>query len=204
MVVIVDYGLGNLRSVAGAIAKIGHPVLISHKVSELEKADKLILPGVGAFGDGMQNLRKRDLVEPLNRLVLKERRPILGICLGAQLAARESCEFGHHAGLGWIDAEVLRLNPSDPALRVPHVGWNDLKQVRESILFADIPPDALFYYVHSFHVQCNDKSIVIGESEHGMRFVAAYRQANIFGTQFHPEKSQQHGLQMLRNFLDRG
>lgn len=200
MIGIIDYGLGNLRSVAGAVAKVGYEPQITSDIGELRAADKLILPGVGAFGDGMKNLRDRGLVESLTRLVLEEKKPILGICLGAQLLARDSSEFGHHSGLGWIDAHVVKLAPAG-GLRVPHVGWNDCAQVRPSPLFAGIPPDALFYYVHSFHIVCADPSLVIGTADYGMTITGAVQSGNIFATQFHPEKSQQHGLQLLKNFL---
>ena len=200
MVAIIDYGLGNLRSVAGAVAKVGFEARITSDVNELKSAEKLILPGVGAFADGMKNLRERGLVEPLTQMVAHEKKPILGICLGAQLLTKSSEEFGHHEGLGWIDASVMRLNPQG-GLRVPHVGWNDLFQVRPSVLFEGIPNGALFYYVHSFHIVCNDPKLVIGECEYGMRVTAAVQSGSIYATQFHPEKSQLHGLQMLKNFL---
>lgn len=168
----------------------------------MARADKLILPGVGAFGDGMKNLRERGLISALDARVRKDGIPILGICLGSQLMARESFEFGHHQGLGWIDASVVQLEVNGSGLRVPHVGWNGLVQKRQDPLFQGIPDDALFYYVHSFHVACQDSGIVVGECEYGRRFVAAFRQGNVFATQFHPEKSQLHGLTLLRNFLD--
>ncbi len=200
MICIIDYGLGNLRSVAGAIAKLGFEAQISDRTDVLARAEKLILPGVGAFGDGMANLRSRGLVEVLTRLVCDEGKPILGICLGAQLLARSSTEFGHHEGLGWIAADVVRLTPPD-GLRVPHVGWNDCIRPQPSPLFEGIPTDALFYYVHSFHIRCHDPSVVVGECEYGQRFTAVLQQGNIIATQFHPEKSQEHGLQLLKNFL---
>lgn len=203
MVVIIDYGLGNLRSVAGAVHRLGHEFRISRDAQDLEAADQLILPGVGAFGDGMKNLHELGLVSLLNRLVLHERKPILGICLGCQLLARESFEFGHHAGLGWIDASVVRLCPPDQELRVPHVGWNELHQTRPCPLWESVAPGSLFYYVHSFHLQCRDESVVTGLCPYGTNFVAAVRQGNIYGTQFHPEKSQLAGLTVLRNFLEK-
>lgn len=203
MVVIIDYGLGNLRSVAGAVHRLGHPFRVSRQRADLEAADRLILPGVGAFGDGMKNLRELGLVDVLNDLVLGRCKPILGICLGCQLLARESFEFGHHEGLGWIDASVVRLEPGDPSLRVPHVGWNDLVQKRPCVLWEGVPPGALFCYVHSFHLRCGDPEVVTGECPYGGTFVAAVRRGNIYGTQFHPEKSQLHGLTVLRNFLER-
>jgi len=203
MIAVIDYGLGNLRSVAGAVNKVGHSPIISNRVKDLEQADKLILPGVGAFGDGMANLHELGLVEPLTALVMERKIPILGICLGAQLIAQESHEFGHHQGLGWVNASVLNFDLEDKNLRLPHVGWNDLIQVGDSLLFENIPQDALFYYVHSYRIMCHSDEIIVGECEYGPRFVAAFQQGNIYGTQFHPEKSQLHGLNLLKNFLDK-
>ncbi|HVN59790.1 MAG TPA: imidazole glycerol phosphate synthase subunit HisH [Gaiellaceae bacterium] len=200
-VAVVDYGLGNLRSVAGAIERLGRQPVITSDPAELERAERLILPGVGAFGDGMQNLRERGLVEPLSRLVLEDHRPVLGICLGAQLMAGRSEEHGGHDGLGWIDASVLRLEPDDPSLRVPHVGWNELHQTADSVLFVGVPDRSLFYYVHSFHIAAHDTSLVRGICPYGGRLTAVFERGNVFGTQFHPEKSQLHGLTLLGNFL---
>jgi glutamine amidotransferase len=204
MIVIVDYGLGNLRSVAGAVEHLGHKPMVTSLPEDLERAERLILPGVGAFGDGMRRLRERGLVAVLTRLVRVERRPVLGICLGAQLFATEGHEFGRHEGLGWIDGAVVRLETGDPVLRRPHVGWNELIERRPSVLLDGVPADALFYFVHSYHLECRDSEAVVAECDYGRRFAAAFQQGNIYGTQFHPEKSQQHGLAVLRNFLERG
>lgn len=204
MIGIIDYGLGNLASVAGATERLGFEPCITSAVDDLERAEKLILPGVGAFADGMRNLHERALVEPLARMVLAEGKPILGICLGSHLIAKESEEFGHSQGLGWFDARVVRLETGDDALRVPHVGWNDLIQTRESLLFGGVPADALFYYVHSYHVVPEDDDTVVGVCDHGGRFAAAFQRRNIYATQFHPEKSQRHGLTLLKNFLEKG
>jgi imidazole glycerol-phosphate synthase subunit HisH len=201
LVVIVDYGLGNLRSVEGAVERLGHTPLVSSAAADLERADRLILPGVGAFADGMRNLEARGLVEPLTRQVVGARTPVLGICLGAQLMATEGHEFGVNRGLGWIDAVVERIAPADPSLRIPHVGWNALRQVGEDPLLAGIPEDALFYFVHSFHIRCADVSIVKADCDYGRPMAAVIHQDNVFGTQFHPEKSQRYGLQLLGNFL---
>jgi imidazole glycerol-phosphate synthase subunit HisH len=203
MIVIIDYGLGNLKSVAGAVEKLGSVPVISNKLEDIQRAQKLILPGVGAFGDGMRNLSELKLIEPLTRKVKEEKVPILGICLGVQLFAKESFEFGHHQGLGWIDASVVKLEPSDKSLRVPHVGWNELLRKGKSVLFEGIPEDGLFYYVHSFHLKCKSENVVIGECEYGEKFTAAVQSENIYGTQFHPEKSQLHGLNVLKNFLEK-
>jgi glutamine amidotransferase len=198
---IVDYGAGNLRSVAGAVAKVGFEPIVSSDPAALTAAAKLILPGVGAFGDGMANLRGRGLVELLQTLVVAGRTPILGICLGAELLARRSDEFGEHEGLGWIDADVTRIAPADPGLRVPHVGWNSVRHAPGSPLFDDVPDDALFYFVHSYHIRCADRGSIVAEADYGGPIVAAVGHGHIWGTQFHPEKSQRHGLTLLRNFL---
>lgn len=202
MIAIIDYKLGNLRSVAGAVARLGHEPRITSRPEDLKEADKLILPGVGAFADGMKNLRELGLIEPLAALVLNDCKPILGICLGFQLMAMDSSEFGYHEGLGWLDASVIRIEPDDPGLRIPHVGWNDLRKAAVDPLFREIPDDALFYYVHSYHVRCNRPEIVLGTCDYGVPFVAAVRQNNIYAVQFHPEKSQLAGLQLLKNFLN--
>ena len=202
MIGIIDYGLGNLTSVAGAVAKIGFEPSISSDIKVLAHCEKLILPGVGAFGDGMKNLRDRGLIGPLTEVVTKTGKPILGICLGFQLLAKRSEEFGDHEGLGWIDAEVTAIEPDDPKLRIPHVGWNELFQCADCVLFDDVPDESLFYYVHSYALRPANPRIVVGECDYGGRFAAAVQSGSIFGTQFHPEKSQLHGLTLLRNFLE--
>ncbi len=202
MIGIIDYGLGNLRSVLGAVEKLGHHAVISADSSQLSNCEKLILPGVGAFGDGMGNLAARGLIDPLNKLVRLDRRPILGICLGFQLLAETSEEFGPHEGLGWIPGHVKRIRPGDDALRIPHVGWNDFEKTGDCILFDEIPDAALFYFVHSYHLE-TDPGITVGTCTYGRPLCAAVQSGNVFGTQFHPEKSQQHGLKVLQNFLER-
>lgn len=200
-VAIVDYGVGNLASVAAAVEKVGFNAIVTDDADAIKTADKLILPGVGAFGDGMKLLRERGLVDPLNTAVLKLKTPILGICLGFQLIANKSEEFGEHQGLGWIDADVVRLTPDDASLRVPHVGWNELYQTKPSPLFEDIEDGTLFYYVHSYQLHPTSDAVVIGECDYGGRFVAAVQQDNIYAVQFHPEKSQLGGLALMKNFL---
>jgi imidazole glycerol-phosphate synthase subunit HisH len=199
IVAIIDYGLGNLRSVAGAVERLGHVPVVTDKPAELASADKLILPGVGAFGDGMRNLHERDLVEPLTQLVKEERKPLLGLCLGMQLLMSESEEFGRHRGLGWIDGVVRRIPQN--GIRVPHVGWNDLERTGESALFANLRDEALFYYVHSYWVDPADPSVVKAICEYGRPLPAVIEDGNVYGTQFHPEKSQLDGLTLLGNFL---
>ena len=201
MIVIVDYGLGNLRSVAGAVERLGQEALISSRADDVVGAARLILPGVGAFGDGMRNLRERGLRDALETAVRGRGTPILGICLGAELMARDSDEFGHHEGLGWIDASVTKLTPSDPSLPIPHVGWNAVHRCRDDALLAHVPDNAWFYFVHSYHIVCRDRDAVMAEADYGGPVLAALHRDNIYGTQFHPEKSQRHGLTVLRNFL---
>lgn len=201
-ITIVDYGLGNLRSLAGAFEKIGFSPLISSNRCDLESASHLVLPGVGAFGDGMNNLRSQGMDLILNELVLENHIPFLGICLGAQLIAMESFEFGHHEGLGWLNASVKKFDQDRLGLPVPHVGWNDLHQLRKSRLFEEIPEDALFYYVHSYYLECRAEEQIIGNCDYGAPFAAAFEKGNIFATQFHPEKSQRHGLRLLKNFVE--
>jgi glutamine amidotransferase len=204
MIGIVDYGLGNLRSVAGAVEKVGFEARVACDLETLTVADKLILPGVGAFGDGMANLSRRGLVGPLTEMVMERGKPLLGICLGSQLIAKRSEEFGAHEGLGWIDAEVLRLQPADPELRVPHVGWNEVRQVRPCPLFEGVPDASLFYFVHSYRLEAADPALVVGTCDYGGPVVAVVRRANVYATQFHPEKSQKAGLALLKNFLELG
>lgn len=207
MIGIIDYGLGNLTSVAGAVSRLGYEPIISASTDELKACDKLILPGVGAFGDGMANLHARNLVEPLTEMVKKGGKPILGICLGFQLLGLSSTEFGDHQGLGWVGTKVSLLTPADKNLRVPHVGWNELTPVRDCILFDDVPDDALFYYVHSYKMELEADAAsmrsIVGTCDYGGPFAAVLQKGSIFGTQFHPEKSQRHGLTVLGNFLEK-
>jgi glutamine amidotransferase len=201
MVVVLDYGLGNLRSVIGAVQRLGRDVRLAASAEELTGATRLVLPGVGAFRDGMANLRARGLIEPLARLVHQDRVPLLGICLGAQLLARSSDEFGSHEGLGWIPAAVRRLEPGGD-LRVPHVGWNAIHRTGSaSRLLHDIPDDSLFYFVHSYYIDVDRPDVATADCEYGRRFAAVVESGNVYGTQFHPEKSQRHGLAVLANFL---
>ena len=200
-VAIIDYGVGNLASVAAAVDKVGYSCVVTSDPDTIKSADKLILPGVGAFGDGMKSLKERGLVDVLNATVLDARVPVLGICLGFQLIAHGSDEFGEHQGLGWIDADVVRMKPADETLRLPHVGWNELYQTKPSPLFEGIEDETLFYYVHSYQLVPRNRDIVVGECDYGGRFVSAVQQDNIFAVQFHPEKSQLGGLALIKNFL---
>jgi glutamine amidotransferase len=203
MIGIVDYGLGNLASVAGAVEKLGFEPVVSADPAELSRAEKLILPGVGAFGDGMRNLWERGLIEPLTHFVIEGHRPVLGICLGFQLLAEESEEFGRHAGLGWLPARVRRIAADEYDLPLPHIGWNELSFRHASVMFDGIDDNTLFYFVHSYVIEGCNPVIVTGACKYGETFPAAIQAGNIYGTQFHPEKSQRAGLQVLGNFLEK-
>lgn len=200
MITIIDYGMGNLRSVYNALDLLGAEVQISGEPSAIAEAERLILPGVGAFGLAMQNLRERGLIEVLNEKVITQKTPLLAICLGMQLLAESSNEHGQHQGLGWLPAQV-RLFDDVGDLRVPHVGWNDVQLAGEATLFKGLRPQPEFYFVHSYYFQTAEPSIIAATSHYGHEFVSAVGHENIFGTQFHPEKSQKEGLQLLRNFM---
>ena len=198
-IVIVDYGMGNIRSVHNGLAQLGCSVTTSDKVDDLKSADALILPGVGAFGEAIGNLTARGLVDPLVDLVREERKPLLGICLGMQLLAETSYERGTYKGLGLIPGEIRKIDiPS--SLRLPHVGWNSVHIQREAPLFTGIPEGGAFYFVHSYHFVC-DREQVAATTEYGGKVVAAVQRDNIFGVQFHPERSQTNGLSLLANFV---
>lgn len=198
MIKIVDYGMGNLRSVQKAFEKLGHEAIICDQPAQLGDADKLVLPGVGAFRDAIHELRSKQMVSPILDHIAA-RKPFLGICLGLQLLFDVSYEDGEWPGLGVVPGQVVRFE-DQPDLKIPHMGWNQLAIVGEPALFNSIPRDAHFYFVHSYHVVPNDRSLVIAESDHGGKFVAAVGRDNLWATQFHPEKSQKHGLQLLANF----
>jgi glutamine amidotransferase len=201
MLVIVDYGAGNVASIRNMVRKAGFDSQISSDPAKILSASKLILPGVGHFDHGMQNLRERGLVEALNTRVLEQRVPILGICLGIQLFARRSDE-GAAPGLGWLAADVVRFDVAQlgERLRVPHMGWSDVEIVRPHPIFEGLPRPSRFYFVHSYHLQCDTEELVTTRAYHGYSFTASVAQANILGVQFHPEKSHTFGLQVLRNF----
>lgn len=203
MIAIIDYGVGNLRSVLNMLRKIGAEARISSKIEELEKASKLILPGVGAFDVGMRNLLETGLVSFLNERALTRKVPCLGICLGMQLLTLRS-EEGQLPGLGWVEGETVRFRFPDeqPVLKVPHMGWNTVKPHRDHFLLHNMDAEAQFYFVHSYYVTCRRKEDVLTTTAHGHEFVSMLQRENIFGTQFHPEKSHKHGMQLLRNFVE--
>lgn len=201
MVGLVDYGMGNLLSVHHALVMAGAEVIFCREGDDLREVERIVLPGVGAFRDCMTNLKKRGLIEALEEAVLRLGKPILGICLGMQAMARRSFEGGAHPGLGWLEADVVRLNPHPPTLRVPQIGWNEIRYRNESPIFKALPTTPDFYFVHSYFVKCDDEAIVEATCDYGGPVTAAVRKENIFATQFHPEKSQDYGLKVLEHFL---
>ena len=197
----MDYGMGNLRSVANAFEALGRTARILGDPSEIEMCDRIVLPGVGAFGDGMKNLRERSWIPALEEAVMGRGKPFIGLCLGMQLLATTGTEHGTFAGLNWIPGSVRRLQPTDAACRIPHIGWNDVEVVKKDGLYRGFTKSPTFYFVHSYVFAPDDPEVVSGWSDHGCRFAASLERGNIFATQYHPEKSQKDGLQVLRNFL---
>ncbi len=200
MITIVDYGMGNLRSVQKACERVGIDARVSSDRGEIATAEKLILPGVGAFRDAIAELHKQELVQPILAHIAADR-PFLGICLGLQMLLEVSHEDGRYDGLAVIPGEVVRF-PDFEELKVPHMGWNRLKVSGEQPLLAGIPDDAYFYFVHSYYVAPQDKSVVAATSDYGIDFVSMIARGNMFATQFHPEKSQKVGLRLLKNFAE--
>lgn len=203
MIAIVDYGAGNVASIANMLKRLGQAAVLSSDPAVLEQAEKLILPGVGHFDYGMEKLEASGIIPLLNRRVLEEKIPILGICLGLQLFTRRSDE-GVRPGLGWIDAETIAFDRNRLGLtdRIPHMGWSTLQVVRSSRIFTPLDAAARFYFVHSFHLQCQQREDVIGQITHGYPIDVAVERGNIFGVQFHPEKSHRFGIEVLRNFVN--
>lgn len=201
-IVIVDYGLGNPASVHNMLRKAGAASIVTADRDVIRAAQRLILPGVGAFDHGMQNLHERGLVEVLNDAVLERRVPMLGICLGLQLMSRGS-EEGQHVGLGWLDADTVRFEGEVfRGLRIPHMGWNRVLPATTSFLSAPLEDDARFYFVHSYHLRCRRREDVALTATYGDTIVAGAVNGNIAGTQFHPEKSHRFGLALLKRFAE--
>jgi imidazole glycerol-phosphate synthase subunit HisH len=200
-IVIIDYGMGNLGSVQRALEECGANCAVSSNPKDLTEATHIILPGVGAFTEGMAQLHQRGWVTAIREVVIDNRIPLLGICLGMQLLADLGHEGGNTPGLGLIPGEVCLLEPTSPKERIPHVGWNEITKVGINPLFMDIPDGSDFYYVHSYHFKAANSSDIIASTAYCGEFIAAVARDNVFGVQFHPEKSQRSGFQLLKNFL---
>ncbi|MEX2227649.1 MAG: imidazole glycerol phosphate synthase subunit HisH [Dehalococcoidia bacterium] len=198
-VVIVDYGAGNLRSVARAVAHAGHEPTVTDDPEQVDAADALIVPGVGAAADTMRNLREHRMVEPIREYIASGR-PFFGVCMGQQALLSISEEGGEHECLGIIPGRVKKLDVAD-GRKVPHMGWNNVRQKSAHPIFDGIPDDAYFYFVHSYYPQPEDPDVVIGETDYGVTFASVLARDNIVATQFHPEKSGEMGLRMYANFL---
>lgn len=203
MITIIDYQMGNLGAILNMLKKIGADAMATMKVQDIEKAEKFILPGVGAFDNGVTNLQTLGILPALRQKVLIEKIPILGICLGMQLLTERS-EEGILPGLSWIEGKTIRfrINQKATNLKVPHMGWNTLTLKQESTLFKDFDEYGQFYFIHSYHILCNNQEDVLAETHHGYNFISAVQKENIFGVQFHPEKSHKYGMRILRNFVE--
>ena len=200
-VAIVDFGMGNLDSVKRAVEECGGIPVVTDKEVDIESATHIILPGVGSFRDGMRNLSARSLDTVLYEQVVRGQIPFLGICLGMQMMATVGWEGGETKGLGWIDGEVQRLKPSGKEMRIPHIGWDEVYVKKDSPLFEGIGNAKDFYFVHSYHFCCKNERDVLAHTSYCDGFVSAVGRGQVFGVQFHPEKSQRLGLQLFKNFL---
>jgi glutamine amidotransferase len=202
LITIIDYGMGNLGSIANMIKYIGFKSLITSDKSLVESADKIILPGVGNFDKAIMNITSLGLLEIIKQKALTCRTPMLGICLGMQLMCKKS-EEGSEDGLGIIDAEVKKFNfPENQKLKIPHMGWNLAEQKKNNILFSGMDEKPRFYFVHSYHVVCNNEPDILSTTNYGYKFVSSFARENIAGVQFHPEKSHKFGMCLLKNFIE--
>lgn len=201
MITIIDYGLGNLSSIKKAFKRLGVKCSISDKISEIENSEKLILPGVGHFKMGMERIKLKGLDLCMNELVIEKKTPILGICLGMQLMTKFS-EEGNINGLGWIDAKVkfFKFKSDNDSLKIPHMGWNNLIFNSGHGIFSNITSEDLFYFVHSYYVECSHPKNILSVTNYGLDIISSFQNENIYGVQFHPEKSHEQGLEILRNF----
>lgn len=199
MIGIIDYDAGNIRSVEKALSYLGEKTVVSRDPDILKSVDKVILPGVGSFGQAMENLHRYELV-PVIRDMIEDGKPFLGICLGLQLLFESSEESPGAEGLGILKGKILKI-PSSPGLKIPHMGWNSLQLQNNGRLFRNIPQDTYVYFVHSYYLQADDEDIVAATTEYGVKIHAAVEKDNIFACQFHPEKSSIVGLQILKNFV---
>lgn len=203
MIMIINYGLGNVNALLQTYKRLNIPAMLASDASHLVGATKLILPGVGAFDYAMQRLTESGMRESLNRLVLQQGIPVLGICVGMQMLAHSSDE-GTLAGLGWIDGTVKKMNKLSVNFdhSLPHMGWNDVLPAKNNPLFSGLEHDARFYFLHSYYFECHNDENILAQSDYGQRFTCTAHNKNIFGVQFHPEKSHHYGVQLLKNFAD--
>lgn len=201
MIAIVDYGSGNIRAISNAYTRLGVPFFVASRPEDLERASRVLLPGVGAFDQAMSELERSGMKDGLGRAVLDEEKPILGICVGMQLLANRS-EEGKKSGLRWIEADVCRFDPSGcpEVIRLPHMGWNTISPTRSSPLFDGVGVKDEFYFLHSYYFCCSDSSLNLATAHYGISFAAAVNRRNIYGIQFHPEKSHGAGMRVLKNF----
>ena len=202
MIAIIDYGMGNLRSVQKGFERVGHEAVVTRESTVINRASHVVLPGVGAFGDGMANVTRYDLVDPIQRAI-QVGKPFLGICVGFQLLFTESEEFGYHKGLGLLPGKVKAIPLSEDvesSYKIPHMGWNTIHIEKLAPPLQDIDSESYVYFVHSYYVEPADQEVVSTQTKYGMPFASSVWKDNIFATQFHPEKSQAVGLQVLKNF----
>jgi glutamine amidotransferase len=201
MIAIVDYGLGNIAAFASVYSRANIKVSVARSAGDLEGASKLILPGVGHFDHAMRLLQQSGMRDTLDQMVLRDKVPVIGVCVGMQMLARSS-EEGELPGLGWIDADVraFKSSPAASRLAVPHMGWNDVRPLSPSRLFEDLQDSARFYFLHSYYIRCDRQEDVLATCDYGADFTCAVQSSNIYGVQFHPEKSHSFGNRLLRNF----
>lgn len=201
MIVIVDYGVGNLGSILNMFKKVGVKACVSGEEEIIRASEKLLLPGVGAFDAGMQSLNNSGLRPVLDDCVLQLKKPVLGICLGMQLMTKRS-EEGTLPGLGWIDADVKKIQIEDATMKIPHMGWNIVQIAKPDPLFENLPEYSRFYFVHSYKVMCHNPDDILLYTNYGQQFTSAFRNNNRWGVQFHPEKSHKFGMRLLKNFAE--
>ena len=203
MLVIIDYGMGNVGSIKNMLTRIGVESIITSNESKIKSASGLIFPGVGSFDAAMRNLDDMGIVGLLNKIVMNEKIPVLSICLGMQLMTKKSQE-GLLPGLGWVDAEVkkFRFSEEQSELKIPHMGWNYIDVKKSHSLFSNLDNKSRFYFVHSYHVICNNDKDVLTETIHGYSFQSSFQKDNIVGVQFHPEKSHKFGMKLFENFIN--
>lgn len=203
MVVVIDYHLGNPAAIINMLKRIGTEAVLSNDIEVVNLADKIILPGVGAFDTGINNLRKLGLINCLNTKVIIHKTPVLGICLGMQLFAKKS-EEGVEEGLNWIDAEIVKFSFDDinERINIPNIGWNYIEIQKDSRLFKDMYENPRFYFVHSYHLSSTHPDIVLTKSKYGYEYISGIEKGNIIGVQFHPEKSHKFGMRILSNFVN--